>query len=180
MRDNNAYERHPVEDIEPIPDEGKTQRAEILSAFLQMVYSSENPSNKLYVTRAVRRFICLTNLIRPDLLRGMSQIEIGEILNCTSSNVSYISHTISKETGIQGGLQGEESSCNRRRAHDKGGQAWIGHEKAMAKACQRAKVKLSHAQGGALTKFESSSMIALGFMKLDKNLTESGLSFISI
>ena len=87
---------HPIDNIEPEELE-ESERGEAIAELMRFIFKSNHASNKVYVVNSIRRFICLTYLVKPELLRGMSQIEIGEALRCTSANISQ--HHSSTMTG---------------------------------------------------------------------------------
>jgi len=172
---------HPIDNIEPEELE-ESERGEAIAELMRFIFKSNHASNKVYVVNSIRRFICLTYLVKPELLRGMSQIEIGEALRCTSANISHIAHNLANETGIRGSLESEESSEAHRvaqRAKAKAQNAKVKHKKSIKDACDRARDKLNSSDGISLDRFEVKAMMKSKLMNADELLTNKGINFIN-
>jgi hypothetical protein len=170
---------HPVEYLEPLESvRDQYDAAEFCEKLFDAVYDFKGAGGATYFQTAFRRFVAITGLVRPDLLRGLSQIKIGEALNCTSANVSKLSYQMAKRLGIEGANhQSEEGRQNRRE-----GQLTksivpkcpprLSHAESVKLACESAKAKVG--TRNYWSKFEVQSLRESGLIDEDDLPTSKG------
>lgn len=173
---------HPVEYLEPLESvRDQYDAAEFCEKLFDAFYDFKGAGGATYFQTAFRRFVAITGLVRPDLLRGLSQIKIGEALNCTSANVSKLSYQMARRLGIEGANhQSEEGRQNRRegqltKSSTPKSPPRLSHAESVKLACESAKAKVG--TRNYWSKFEVQSLRESGLIDEDDLPTSKGKTY---
>jgi hypothetical protein len=175
-------QRHPMEYIEPLEDiRNRYDALEFCQKLFDVIFDFKHHGSETYFQIAFRRFVAITGLVRPDLMRGLSQIKIGEALNCSSANVSKLSYQMARKLGIEGANhQSEQGRHNRRKGQLNKSSVpksppRLSHAESVKLACESAKAKVGTHK--YWSKFEVQSLRESGLIDEDDLPTYKGKIF---
>ena len=182
MNMDHADTRHPVDYIEPLDEDTRSDRAVVLARLLDTVFPREVASGEKFEA-AFRRFVAICMIIRPELFGGASQITIARFVGCTSANLSKLLTGLSDSLGIRCPSmetdQAREAKSKAQRQRSKsvnhGLTADSKHQHSVDLAINLAKKKL--ANGKPWSKFEKLALFERGLIDEEGRATAKGKSF---
>lgn len=155
---------------------------QVIEKLFELLIPPTSPQSNL--TSGFRRFVALVSVIRPDLLEGRSQIQIGKELGCSSANISKEANKMADLLGIRSpGMKRQEARAamaqgqrGRARGVAHGETAQAAHDRSVMARCESAAEKFM--TGQAWTKRERAALRERGFIDEDEDLTEEGRRFM--
>jgi hypothetical protein len=182
MNMDHADTRHPVDYMEPLDEDIRTDRAVVLARLLDTVFPRDVASGEKFEA-AFRRFVAICMIIRPELFGGASQITIARFVGCTSANLSKLLTGLADDLGIRcpsmetDHAREAKSKAQRHRCAptQHGLTADAKHQHSVDLAINLAKKKL--ASGKAWSKFEKLALFERGLIDDEHRATAKGKAF---
>ncbi len=129
---------HPSEYMEPLPESGEDERAEILKRLFLILFPARCNQDSRLMEVTFRRFCALTYIIAPERMAGQTMTEVAAQLGFTIAAFSKITTELSAVLGLEGRAL---RSASAREAHA------IGQATRGAEPPKRVQVKDREAKG---------------------------------